>query len=104
MPAAPPRTPDVWVILPTYNEAENLERIVTAVFEHLPPSRRILIVDDNSPDGTGEIADRLAAEDESVAVLHRPIWPDSGSLLTAAPSGSSRWTRTSLTIRATSRL
>ena len=71
MPAAPPRTPDVWVILPTYNEAENLERIVAAVLEQLPPSRRILIVDDNSPDGTGEIADRLAAEDESVEVLHR---------------------------------
>ncbi len=70
MPAAPPRTPDVWVILPTYNEAENLERIVAAVLEQLPPSRRILIVDDNSPDGTGEIADRLA-EDESVVVLHR---------------------------------
>ena len=71
MPAAPPRTPDVWVILPTYNEAENLERIVAAVLEQLPTSRRILIVDDNSPDGTGEIADRLAAEDESVEVLHR---------------------------------
>ena len=71
MPAAPPRTPDVWVILPTYNEAENVERIVAAVLEQLPPSGRILIVDDNSPDGTGEIADRLAAENESVAVLHR---------------------------------
>jgi dolichol-phosphate mannosyltransferase len=63
--------PEVWVILPTYNEAENLERIVTAVLEKLPPSRRVLIVDDNSPDGTGEIADGLAAGDESVAVLHR---------------------------------
>jgi dolichol-phosphate mannosyltransferase len=73
VPAAPPRTPDVWVILPTYNEAENLERIVGAVLEHLPPSRRVLIVDDNSPDGTGEIADRLAAADESVSVLHRQL-------------------------------
>jgi dolichol-phosphate mannosyltransferase len=71
VPAPPPRTPDVWVILPTYNEAENLERIVGAVLEHLPSSRRVLIVDDNSPDGTGEIADRLAEADESVAVLHR---------------------------------
>jgi dolichol-phosphate mannosyltransferase len=71
VPDAPPRTIDVWVILPTYNEAENLERIVGAVLEHLPESRRVLIVDDNSPDGTGEIADRLAAEDESIAVLHR---------------------------------
>jgi dolichol-phosphate mannosyltransferase len=65
------QAPDVWVILPTYNEAENLERIVAAVLERLPSSRRVLIVDDNSPDGTGEIADRLAAADESVAVLHR---------------------------------
>jgi dolichol-phosphate mannosyltransferase len=71
VPEAPPRTPDVWVILPTYNEAENLERIVGAVLEHLPESRRVLIVDDNSPDGTGEIADRLATSDESIEVLHR---------------------------------
>jgi dolichol-phosphate mannosyltransferase len=71
VPAPPARTPDVWVILPTYNEAENLERIVAAVLEQLPPSRRILVVDDNSPDGTGEIADRLAEADDSVAVLHR---------------------------------
>jgi dolichol-phosphate mannosyltransferase len=71
VPAPPPRTPDVWVILPTYNEAVNLERIVGAVLEQLPESRRVLIVDDNSPDGTGEIADRLAAADDSVTVLHR---------------------------------
>jgi dolichol-phosphate mannosyltransferase len=73
VPAAPPQAPDVWVILPTYNEAENLERIVGAVLEHLPESRRVLIVDDNSPDGTGEIADRLAEGNESVAVLHREL-------------------------------
>jgi dolichol-phosphate mannosyltransferase len=65
------QAPQVWVILPTYNEAENLERIVSAVLEQLPPSRQVLIVDDSSPDGTGEIADRLAAGDDSVAVLHR---------------------------------
>jgi dolichol-phosphate mannosyltransferase len=71
VPEAPRRTPAVWVILPTYNEAENLERIVGAVLQHLPESRRVLIVDDNSPDGTGEIADRLTESDESIAVLHR---------------------------------
>jgi dolichol-phosphate mannosyltransferase len=71
VPAPALRTPDVWVILPTYNEAENLERIVGAVVEQLPASRRVLIVDDNSPDGTGEIADRLAVSDGSIAVLHR---------------------------------
>jgi dolichol-phosphate mannosyltransferase len=71
VPEAPPQAPDAWVILPTYNEAENLERIVGAVLEQLPASRRILIVDDNSPDGTGEIADRLAEADDSIGVLHR---------------------------------
>jgi dolichol-phosphate mannosyltransferase len=63
--------PRVWVILPTYNEAENLEPLVQAVRDRLPDSRRILIVDDSSPDGTGEIADRLAADHDDVAVLHR---------------------------------
>jgi dolichol-phosphate mannosyltransferase len=59
------------VILPTYNEAENLERIVGVVLEQLPPSGTVLVVDDHSPDGTGEIADRLARSNESVRVLHR---------------------------------
>lgn len=62
----------MWVILPTYNEAENIERLVAQLLELLPESRRILIVDDNSPDGTGQIADRLAEEEEDVDVLHRP--------------------------------
>ena len=57
----------VWVILPTYNEAENLETVVTAVLAAVP-GVRILVVDDSSPDGTGEIADAL----EGVDVLHRP--------------------------------
>jgi dolichol-phosphate mannosyltransferase len=61
-----------WLVLPTYNEAGNLERFATAVRPNLPDSARILVVDDNSPDGTGEIADRLAAADERVSVLHRP--------------------------------
>ena len=63
--------PRVWVILPTYNEAENVVRLVGEVLERLPTSRRVLIVDDNSPDGTGEIADRLAEASEDVTVLHR---------------------------------
>jgi dolichol-phosphate mannosyltransferase len=65
-------TPEAWLILPTYNEAENIESFVGAVREKLPAASRVLIVDDNSPDGTGEIADRLAAEHENVSVLHRP--------------------------------
>ncbi len=63
--------PRVWVVLPTYNEAENLEPLVTAVLERLPDSRRVLVVDDSSPDGTGEIADRLAGDHDDVEVLHR---------------------------------
>ena len=61
----------VWVILPTYNEAENLEAVVSAALAALPDAR-VLVVDDGSPDGTGAIADALAAESEAVEVLHRP--------------------------------
>jgi dolichol-phosphate mannosyltransferase len=71
VPAPSTGSDEAWVILPTYNEAENLERIVSAVLEQLPETGRVLIVDDNSPDGTGEIADRLAASKESISVLHR---------------------------------
>ena len=63
---------DVWLVLPTYNEAENLEPLVLAARLQLPSGSRILVVDDGSPDGTGEIADRLAAEGDDVDVLHRP--------------------------------
>ena len=56
------------VCLPTYNERENLEPMVRALGAH---GVRVLVVDDNSPDGTGEIADRLAAELDYVDVLHR---------------------------------
>src|ERR1700682_597940 len=55
--------------MPTYNESENLERVVAGV-RHL--GHDVLIVDDSSPDGTGEIADQLAAADPGVRVLHRP--------------------------------
>jgi dolichol-phosphate mannosyltransferase len=64
-----------WLILPTYNEAENIQAIVTATGEALasaaPGGFRVLIVDDGSPDGTGELADGLAEEHEWVEVLHR---------------------------------
>ncbi len=58
------------IIFPTYNERENIEKIVHAVLP-LDPRIHVLIVDDNSPDGTGEIADRLAAQESKVFVLHR---------------------------------
>jgi dolichol-phosphate mannosyltransferase len=60
------------VCLPTYNERENLERMVSALGEVLPPGGHVLVVDDSSPDGTGELADRLAGELGFVDVLHRP--------------------------------
>ncbi|MBF0493193.1 MAG: polyprenol monophosphomannose synthase [Deltaproteobacteria bacterium] len=60
-----------FVVLPTYNEIENLQKIVEAIFYHLPHTH-LLIVDDNSPDGTGKIADQLASEKpEQIFVLHR---------------------------------
>ena len=60
----------VLVVVPTYNEAENLEP-VTGRLRAAVPEADLLVVDDGSPDGTGEIADRLAAADPSVHVLHR---------------------------------
>jgi dolichol-phosphate mannosyltransferase len=60
-----------WVVLPTYNEVGNIEPMVEAVVAKLPASARVLIVDDNSPDGTGGLADRIAARIEAVSVLHR---------------------------------
>jgi dolichol-phosphate mannosyltransferase len=60
------------VCLPTYNERENLERMVAALGGVLGDDGVVLVIDDNSPDGTGEIADRLAEEHDWVHVLHRP--------------------------------
>jgi dolichol-phosphate mannosyltransferase len=67
--------PGAWLVLPTYNEAPNIEPLVRAALPQLESAglgHTVLIVDDSSPDGTGEIADRLAAELEPVRVLHRP--------------------------------
>ena len=59
------------ICLPTYDDRENLEPLIRALAEVLRPGDRVLVIDDRSPDGTGEIADRLAAELEFVGVLHR---------------------------------
>ena len=60
-----------WLVLPTYNEAENLEPLVAAALANLPDTARVLVVDDNSPDGTGDLADRLKASEPRIEVLHR---------------------------------
>jgi dolichol-phosphate mannosyltransferase len=60
----------ILVIIPTYNERENLERIVSRT-RGAVPAAHILIADDNSPDGTGQIADDLAASDSNIHVMHR---------------------------------
>ncbi len=70
-----PASGQPWLVLPTFDEAPNIEAIVRAAHGVLaraaPEGFRILVVDDSSPDGTGEIADRLAAELPEVEVLHR---------------------------------
>src|SRR5262245_65703234 len=60
-----------WVVVPTYNEADNLRPLTVAILAALPTAT-ILVVDDSSPDGTGRIADELAAADPRVRVRHRP--------------------------------
>jgi dolichol-phosphate mannosyltransferase len=75
--AAPPTGPEAapvgrgaWVVLPTYNEAENLPGIAAGILENLPGAT-LLVVDDGSPDGTGSIADGLARVDARIRVRHR---------------------------------
>jgi dolichol-phosphate mannosyltransferase len=59
-----------WIVLPTYNEVENLPQIAPAILEKLPQAT-LLVVDDSSPDGTGDLANRMALENPRVKVLHR---------------------------------
>ena len=70
-------TGPAWLVIPTYNEAENLPPLVNSVLAVLedaaPGAHRVLIVDDGSPDGTGALADELAASHEAVQALHRPL-------------------------------
>jgi dolichol-phosphate mannosyltransferase len=60
-----------WVVLPTYDEADNLPGIAAAILDTLPAAT-LLVVDDSSPDGTGELAEHLAAADPRIRVRHRP--------------------------------
>jgi dolichol-phosphate mannosyltransferase len=63
--------PGAWIVLPTYNEADNVTTIVPAILEQVPDAM-VLVVDDGSPDGTGRLADELARHELRVRVLHRP--------------------------------
>ena len=69
-PQVRPPIGTIAVLIPTYNERENLEPIVSRLRAAVPEAD-VLVLDDNSPDGTGAVADRLAADDAQVAVLHR---------------------------------
>ena len=102
----------VWLVIPTYNEADNIEGILRASAAELdriaPGDYRILVVDDSSPDGTGALAERIGEQLPEVEVLHRrdkqglgqAIWRASPGALSPAPNSCSRWTRTSRTTRA----
>jgi dolichol-phosphate mannosyltransferase len=69
-PARSLRYAGVWVVLPTYDEAENIGPIAAAILDALPGAR-LLVVDDASPDGTGQLADALAADEPRISVKHR---------------------------------
>ena len=93
------------MIVPTYNERDNIE-IITDRLRTAVPDADLLVVDDGSPDGTGELADKLAADDEQIHVLHRTEQGRPGRRLrrrasagrsSAATTSSSRWTPTAPT-------
>ncbi len=62
--------PSIWVVVPTYNEADNIRPVTSAILTALPAAT-ILVVDDGSPDGTGTIADQLGTQDPRIRVRHR---------------------------------
>lgn len=66
-------SPKLTVVIPTYNEADNLPQMAAALRALDIPNLHLLVVDDDSPDGTGRLADELAARDDFVSVLHRPM-------------------------------
>jgi dolichol-phosphate mannosyltransferase len=79
----PPASPSIWIVIPTYNERENVGPITDAVLASVPDAH-ILIVDDGSPDGTGQLADELARANPAIAVLHRTAKQGLGRAYVAA--------------------
>ena len=79
----PSASPNVWIIIPTYNECENVGPITEAVLSAVPDAH-VLIVDDGSPDGTGQLADAMAAANPAIAVLHRAAKQGLGRAYVAA--------------------
>jgi dolichol-phosphate mannosyltransferase len=71
MPASKPERGPAWLVLPTYEEATNIERLIAAARSKLPGDAQVLIVDDNSSDGTGRIVAELAEREEAIHHLHR---------------------------------
>lgn len=74
---------NAYIVIPTYNESENLEHLMNKVLA-LHPTFKIIVVDDNSPDGTGEIADSLSRNDDRINVIHRPHKAGLGTAYIAA--------------------
>jgi dolichol-phosphate mannosyltransferase len=79
----PPASPSVWIVVPTYNERDNIRPITDAVLATVPEAH-ILIVDDGSPDGTGELADEMAGSNKAISVLHRQAKQGLGRAYVAA--------------------
>jgi dolichol-phosphate mannosyltransferase len=79
----PSASPSIWIIIPTYNERDNVGPITDAVLGAVPDAH-VLIVDDGSPDGTGELADQMAAANSAIAVMHRSAKQGLGRAYVAA--------------------
>lgn len=78
-----PVSPSIWIIVPTYNERENVGPITDAILGAVPEAH-ILVVDDGSPDGTGQLADEMAASNPAISVLHRDVKQGLGRAYVAA--------------------
>ena len=79
----PPANPSIWIVIPTYNERDNIGHISDAVLAEVPEAH-ILIVDDGSPDGTGDVADEMARSNQSISVMHRQAKQGLGRAYVAA--------------------